>query len=443
MRVASCLISALPLTLACGSAQKAQSSTASKEGSDPSSILRLADGTRAPSAEVSKAWIVREPTMQVYADLRGLVGTPVFRGILPTIEEMVRTSASPKIATCFQSLAQHVDELAVVRGANAHLTILRMGKGDVNSFNVEGCITQSGHYEKSTPLSGATTTYRDADEVLAFAPPLLMSGDVESVKSALAGKGEPPSNAALAKDEYVVWDGRVGRLGAVRGRVVASDARFLIETTLDTEDATIAADVEDKLRAATTTKNLDADAAALVQQLGSKFFVSRAGTKLKIGLDLKESPKEQARDLGMMAAIGTYAVRKYLAHAKSAEARFTIGRIAESYINYWNGKNAAPSAKRRLIALPAVPREVPRATKYQTTASDWKAWEPIKFTMEEPQYYQYEVRATSGGTAVEILARGDLNGDGKTSLFKLQLNVDPKSRVLAVASSLEETDPTE
>jgi hypothetical protein len=45
--------------------------------------------------------------------------------------------------------------------------------------------------------------------------------------------------------------------------------------------------------------------------------------------------------------------------------------------------------------------------------------------------------------SADVLARGDLNGNGKTSLFKLSMKIDPKDHTLHIAPRLEETDPEE
>ena len=42
----------------------------------------------------------------------------------------------------------------------------------------------------------------------------------------------------------------------------------------------------------------------------------------------------------------------------------------------------------------------------------------------------------------EICARGDLNGDGKNSLFRIKIELDPKTGKLT-ASAPSETDPLE
>jgi hypothetical protein len=64
--------------------------------------------------------------------------------------------------------------------------------------------------------------------------------------------------------------------------------------------------------------------------------------------------------------------------------------------------------------------------------------------MDMPQYYQYEVKAAKNGESAEILAHGDLDGDGQTSLFKVAMHVDRKNgNVLVVDPNVAETDPDE
>lgn len=91
----------------------------------------------------------------------------------------------------------------------------------------------------------------------------------------------------------------------------------------------------------------------------------------------------------------------------------------------------------------SVPKVVPRGTKVQTTAADWKAWTALRFQMGSPQYYQYEVKAAKDGESAEVLARGDLNGDGKTSLFKLVVKVKRPDNRLVTSPPIEEKDPEE
>jgi len=79
--------------------------------------------------------------------------------------------------------------------------------------------------------------------------------------------------------------------------------------------------------------------------------------------------------------------------------------------------------------------------KYQSTPADWKPWAPIRFEIDSPQYYQYEVKAAADGQSCVATARGDLNGDGKTSKF--ELTIKKKGDRLVIDPSIKETDPEE
>jgi hypothetical protein len=115
-----------------------------------------------------------------------------------------------------------------------------------------------------------------------------------------------------------------------------------------------------------------------------------------------------------VASIAISGVRKYLVTAaKSAEARNAVGQIAKDYAAWWEKEDGKPRGRRKLVSFPPVPKTIPRGVKYQSTPSDWKAWAPIRFEMDAPQYYQYEVRASKDGSSADIFARGDLDADGK------------------------------
>ena len=81
--------------------------------------------------------------------------------------------------------------------------------------------------------------------------------------------------------------------------------------------------------------------------------------------------------------------------------------------------------------------------KYQSTVADWKQWYPLRFSMTEPQYYQYEIKAAKDRDSVEIVARGDLDGNGKTSEFKVLVKLERASNDLRTSPSIMETDPDE
>jgi type IV pilus assembly protein PilA len=146
---------------------------------------------------------------------------------------------------------------------------------------------------------------------------------------------------------------------------------------------------------------------------------------------------------GIMAVLSIYGVRKYIANAKTAEARNSLGQM---------GKDAVSAFEENRRICPSASSPVPRnesfvsARKYQSSDSEWEVdrfrnagFACLHFSMSAPQYYQYSY--TSTPSSFTSVARGDLNGDGAFSRFahKGQLQGD----LLLLAPAIEETNPEE
>jgi type IV pilus assembly protein PilA len=174
--------------------------------------------------------------------------------------------------------------------------------------------------------------------------------------------------------------------------------------------------------------------------------------------------------VGILAVLAIYGVRKYLANAKTAEARNSIGQIAKNQAAAYEqesmqatvltaGASAAFSRALCLGEAGTVPTSMSsvQGKKYQSKAADWNVGEVanaratgfacLKFTMDEPQYYAYGFTSsgTSGiiGDSFTATANGDLNGDGVTfSTFSLGGAIQT-GYVLAVAPNMLEVMPEE
>ncbi|HEX7604379.1 MAG TPA: hypothetical protein VF316_22325 [Polyangiaceae bacterium] len=131
--------------------------------------------------------------------------------------------------------------------------------------------------------------------------------------------------------------------------------------------------------------------------------------------------------MGVLAMAG---VRRYISASKSAEAVNGVGMIAmDASMAYEEERIGAPPHLLCASAVHPVPASIllVSAKKYVSSPSEW-AGDPgfncLKFSMDSPQYYQYDYRRTGGatGSAVgdgfEVEAKGDLDGDGDTSSFK-------------------------
>ena len=149
--------------------------------------------------------------------------------------------------------------------------------------------------------------------------------------------------------------------------------------------------------------------------------------------------------IGVLAALAIYGVRRYLASAKTSEAKNTIGAISSgaqaSYERETSASelviegNPSTAASHALCtsALATVPAGIAsvKGTKYQPNSApneDYNkgtstaGWPCLKFTMSSPQYYMYGYNAGTdiitsnpakgGVNGFEASAQGDLDGDG-------------------------------
>lgn len=163
--------------------------------------------------------------------------------------------------------------------------------------------------------------------------------------------------------------------------------------------------------------------------------------------------------MGVLATVAAYGVGHYVASAKSAEARIVIGQIGKSAdrelgeVNLLTlGANSTTSQRRLCTGSTAVPDALAKVQnkKYQSFQTEWDGdafggWRCLRFSMIQPQYYQYEYTATPANDVSEgaftALATGDLNGDGVTSTFSLAGAVT--SGHARFAPSIQETSPEE
>ncbi len=164
--------------------------------------------------------------------------------------------------------------------------------------------------------------------------------------------------------------------------------------------------------------------------------------------------------VGVLAVLAVYGVRKYIANAKTAEAKNSIGQMSKDALTKYEGESMAGSVLTPgtttgvlrdvcLTASAMVPAAVPSAQKYQSKASDWsvdgtaavpKGFACLRFEMAGPQYYQYNYAGVSV-TSFTAEARGDLSGDGVTSFFHQDGSVI--SSRLVVAPSIVDVNPEE
>lgn len=161
----------------------------------------------------------------------------------------------------------------------------------------------------------------------------------------------------------------------------------------------------------------------------------------------------------VLAAIAMYGVARYVRHGKTTEAQESVKRLATETASFYNASDAnqpagaTPTAVHAMRHFPPSSRApVPdtelhvRGQRYQSNASDWAVspWKELKFSMVQPQCYQYSFTATGAGTTARalVVAEGDLDGDGTRSHYGLAVVPDENLNAQA-AKEMERIDPEE
>lgn len=398
------------LVAACGAAKPDASAPSNLDVPALASSAPGKPSVTAPPHDVSesirKHWPFDEHLQgALYADVGAMMKMDLFRALAQAPEEK-----------CIDEVLMRAKEIAI-------------------GFDERGVLA-IGRFADPFPEASLRECIAKADDrklTLSFAPPLAFLGDPKLVEAAVNGaNGKWPASVAISQDQVVSWMFK-GENASAQGGVHASKERFRADGTADVPEE-LGRLVEEQVARGN-----------MLGPIAKALKVERRGRRLEVVFELREPPLDQARDLGILSALAVHGVKSYLARSKAAEARNTVAAIARDYVMDWERESPTPKpkAKRKLVSYPPVPKTVPRGTTYASTPNDWAPWKELRFVMTQPQRYQYEIIAAKDGESAEIVARGDLDGDGRTSLFKVTVKVDRAKDVLVVAPTISETDPDE
>jgi type IV pilus assembly protein PilA len=161
--------------------------------------------------------------------------------------------------------------------------------------------------------------------------------------------------------------------------------------------------------------------------------------------------------VGVLAVLAIYGVRKYIANSKTTEARNSLGEIKNDQASAFERESGgtavlAPGGSTSLIRTlcPNGAAKIPNAAtliqglKYQSAKAEWAdaaGWQCLKFSLEQPQYFQYEFVGGTAASNYVASAYGDLNGDTVLSTFSLSGSV--QSGILNTSPTIGEVNPEE
>lgn len=450
-------IGLLSLAAGCGGAASAPAppvAVGGAEGPVASAVAPAAARRGAPEALV-RAWPFKAPPrFVVHADAGGLLSAKVASGVMQAVLALAGDEMEPTARRCLGDVAGAVREVVVGGGGDVPGGVVIARFEPSAAASLPPCVEALGKAKRDdVPGVPHAWSFGKDDEVLVLTKDgLFVGGTRELVDRALSGRGTGAGLAAvgLAKDEYVAWSAELDEQGITsKGSVLLSDERFRLAATTTLPNEQVARLVEERVAAKEQTLamlsggGLSAQEAQVLTRIVQGFDLKRQGKRVDLVFELVEPPIEQARDLGVMAALAVHGVRKYLSNAKQAEAKNTLSLLARMVVVQWEAEDGKPAAKKKLASYPPVPRAVPKGEKAQTSAADWRAWAPLRFEMTSPQYYQYEIKAAKDGESAEIIARGDLNGDGKTSQFSLVVRVRRPDGYLWISPEIDAKDPEE
>ncbi len=161
--------------------------------------------------------------------------------------------------------------------------------------------------------------------------------------------------------------------------------------------------------------------------------------------------------VGVLAVLAVSGVRKYIANAKTAEARNVIAQIAKDAAATYEQSGTSSTSSTESHLCPGASAPIPSddhfvsGQKYMSANAEWQidasreaGFACLGFSLAQPQYYQY--RYDTRGPAVRpmsfnAIARGDLDGDREFSEFSLSGRVEGSH--LVVAPTMSEVSPFE
>lgn len=381
-----------------------------------------------------------EAALYVYADGDRLSASPLVAVYTASVEEAGADPLADARQACGFDPVEAVKEGAlaarVTPGSEpAIVAVLAIDRGPVVALE---CLKKLGGKPNATgglDLGNDLVALQAGDHVVIGEP---SAAAIARARVGREGGGPERLRAALERhpDAALVAVGNLGErvresgFGWTTLTVTSTPKRFAARVEADTPDATTArayAAAFDPARSGHAVRDMP-----LIRTWAEDSRV--------IGeLAVDGGPTEQAFRLGVAAALAVNAVKKYVASAKTAEAKHHVGALARELRAYAERR---PTGKSFPKSAPPTPAKPPAGTKVALGPDAWKhpTWKALGFAPTEPLYYSYRIVTTTAGQRAEVRAEGDLDGDGVLSRFSVRLRIEKNAvevEPLEIADELE------
>jgi hypothetical protein len=158
--------------------------------------------------------------------------------------------------------------------------------------------------------------------------------------------------------------------------------------------------------------------------------VTRTGPDLELNMTAP-SLRGQGSVVARVTGLAVRGAKRYIAAARMAEARDAVYKIARALADVVERERQTGQTMRFPSSAPLVPLDVPYGKTTKVTAESFShpSWRAIGYTVEGAVNYATDFVTAPDGKSVVVRARGDIDRDGVTSLFELDVRIDRHSTV--------------
>lgn len=402
-----------------------------------------AKALRKPSKELMAHWRPpSDPSFIAFGDLAGLFELQFVEQIVRSTTGLYSSILPRATVSCVKQWPRAVRDAIASGNEKDLLIVIKYDQGALND-PLGPCI-QSLAKLKPAQIEDVPEAYEMGVLLLAILPDVVMLGTRDAIRTNMFKGFRPkwPSDFGLEKGQQLaiaVHD--AAHEFNAEGSIRASHTELQVSINAEVANEELAQKIVDRASVDTLKPQLQQLKLDLQQpvidRILENWHVERDERQIKFSYDIEGKSEEIAQQLGLLMASEIFRKRKESAEEYADQARENVRAIAQ---------RLRLSGLKKFESLPPVPSDFKRvrARKYQSRMVDWALWKNIDFALEGPQRYQYRVQAAKDGRTAEVIAEGDLNGDGRRSRFALVVAIHKGPETDAGADDpVEEQDPLE